>query len=432
MGRKLNTKIGGAGLALALVGYASCSGAAGFALIEQSGSGMGNAFAGAAATAEDASTIFFNPAGMSFLSGPQVVVAGHGIDLSAKFKNGNSTLPAAVPALPRGGDGGEAGGTAFVPNLYASLPIGERITIGIGVNAPFGLKTEYDDTWIGRYQGIKSDLTTVNVNPSIAWKITDAISIGGGVNYQRADAELTNAVVLGANTEGRAKLEADDDAWGWNLGAMFQLGSDMRIGVSYRSKMRYTLDGTVTVTTPTGAVVAGSSGASTAAITFPDMGSVSVMQKFGDKWDLLGDITFTRWSEIGAVDVMNSTNGTQRDKLVFNFDDAWRVSFGLNYHLTEKWTFKGGIAWDQSPVSDQFRTVRLPDADRYWLSLGAKFRMSSNLAFDVGYSHLFIQNATINNSRTQFGGNPATTTSTVNGEYEASVNILSLQLAYTF
>ena len=153
-------------VASTLGGASTLASAAGFALIEQSASGMGNAFAGAAATAEDASTVFYNPAGMSRLGGLQITVGAHLINLSAKFSNSASSIPpaAVLAGSQAGGNGGDAGGLNVVPNFYFVMPIGNRMNFGVGVNAPFGLVTEYDDTWIGRFQGIKSDLKTINVN----------------------------------------------------------------------------------------------------------------------------------------------------------------------------------------------------------------------------------------------------------------------------
>src|SRR3984893_14986717 len=162
-----------------------------FALQEQSGSGLGNAFAGGAAAAEDASTIFTNPAGMSRLAGIQAVGAGSLICPSAKFSDTGSQ-----PAMfqPLGGNGGDAGSCALVPALYLAVPINRQWAVGIGVNAPFGLKTEYDSDWIGRFQAVKSKVETINVNPSVSFKATDMVSIGAGVNYQHIKAELGNRV----------------------------------------------------------------------------------------------------------------------------------------------------------------------------------------------------------------------------------------------
>jgi len=229
------------GVIAALAGYAESVGAAGFALSEQSASWLGNAYAGQAASAQDATTVFTNPAGMSFLPErqPQVVVGVAGIDFSSKFgTSGGSSIPALATATGSrpGGNGGNAGSMIAVPNLYATLPVGGKFDVGLGISVPFGLKTEYDDSWIGRFQGIKSDLTTINYNLAVAYKVTETISFGAGVNYQFLQADLTNAVATPAG-EGRTELMTQDGAWGWNLGAIFQVSPDIRIGASYRSRL---------------------------------------------------------------------------------------------------------------------------------------------------------------------------------------------------
>ena len=151
--------------------------------------GLGNAFAGAAATAEDANTVWHNPAGLARLNFPQAEAAINVIIPSAKFQNANSQ---AAALQPLGGTGGDAGSAAFVPNLYGSMAINDRIHVGIGVNVPFGLKTEYDDGWLGRYQALKSEIKTINVNPALSWKVTDQFWLGAGANYQHFEATLTN------------------------------------------------------------------------------------------------------------------------------------------------------------------------------------------------------------------------------------------------
>jgi long-chain fatty acid transport protein len=398
--------------------------AAGFALIEQSGSGMGNAFAGAAATAEDASTIFFNPAGLTRLEGSQFALGAHVVMISAEFtNNGSSALPTGV-LTPLGGDGGNAGGTALVPNAYLSMPIGDRWAIGVGVNAPFGLATEYDADWVGRYQGVKSELMTINVNPTVAYEINDAVSVGVGVSYQQLDAELTSSQVIFAPLEGLAKLEADDDGYGWNAGVLIQAAPGTRVGVSYRSAIDYTLEGNVTVTDTSGAVVILSTDA-TADITMPDMLSVSLVQAINDKIDLLADVTYTRWSTVDTIPIV--TPGGTLDTLVLDFDDAFRYSLGMNYKCSEKFIGKAGIAFDESPVNDENRTVRLPDNDRIWISLGGSYKVGQAGKLDFGYSHLFTSESSINQDR----GNAAAF-GLVSGTYEASIDIVSLQYSMSF
>jgi long-chain fatty acid transport protein len=424
-------------VASALGGASGSAWSAAFALIEQSGSGMGNAYAGAAATAEDASTVFFNPAGMSKIEGMQIVAAGHIIDLSAKFSNSGSSIPlgATLAGSPPGGNGGEAGDIAFVPNFYFVMPIGDQLHFGVGVNTPYGLVTEYDNDWIGRFQGIKSELVTINVNPSLSFKVNEMFSVGAGLNYQMIDAELTNAVVL-PGAEGRAKLEADDDAWGWNVGVLFQPVPATKIGVAYRSTMEYNLNGTTTVTSPSGATVGAASGDTNADVTLPDSFSISLAQKLGDTWEFLADATFTRWSEINSIDIINSTNGQLRDRLVLDFDDSWRYSIGANYQLNESWKLKGGLALDETPVKGATsRSVRLPDNDRTWVSFGAQVTMKKMHRLDFGYSHLFIKDADIDFTKSQITGTGAPvagTSSTVRGSYEGSVDLFSVQYTVTF
>ncbi len=429
-------------IASALGGTSGMASAAGFALIEQSGSGMGNAFAGAAATGEDASTVFFNPAGMSLIGGPQIAAGGHVIGLKAEF-SGTATRPAALGGgAATGGQGGDAGGAALVPNFYFVMPIGDSMRFGVGVNAPFGLATEYDEDWIGRFQGIKSELMTININPSISFKVSEMFSVGAGVNYQRLDAELTNAVVLAAGQTGRAKLEADDDGWGWNAGILFQPTASTKIGFSYRSTIDYKLDGDISVSSDTGAAAAqaaAASGSATADLTMPDSFSLSLAQALNDRIELLADVTFTRWSEINRINIVNPANGTLRDSLVLDFDDTYRYSIGVNYKLDDDWKLKAGLAYDETPVKGaSSRTVRLPDNDRTWLSLGAQMKVKQNGRLDFGYSHLFIKDAEINFTRSQQAPGLTTptpaagTATTVTGSYDGSVDIFSVQYTHSF
>jgi long-chain fatty acid transport protein len=425
---------------LGVVAMAVVSGpvqAAGFALIEQGASGMGNAFAGAAALGEDATTVFFNPAGMTRLGRAEVIAGGSAVNVQAEF-SGTSTRPAAMGGgTNTGGLGGDPGGLAGVPNLYMAMPLNERVAIGLGVGVPFGLQTEYDSDWVGRYQGIKSALKTININPSVAYKVSESLSVGIGLNYQRIDVELTNAVVLGAVTEGRARLSADDDSWGWNTGVLWQAAPGTRIGVSYRSGIRHEMNGDATTTTLGGTVVSAASGAARAVAELPATYSLSLVQAVAPAIDILADVTFTQWSNIQQITVVNPSSGAARDILAFDFDNSWRFSLGANYRMSDVWLLRVGVAHDISPVkSAQHRTVRLPDADRTWLSLGARWTLSPTSAVDLAYAHLFLQDVDVNFTRGQLVSgttsvNPATV-STVSGSYTGSVDILSVQYVHRF
>ncbi len=228
-------------------------------------------------------------------------------------------------------------------------------------------------------------------------------------------------------TEFNAVLEADDDGFGWNAGVLFQASPATRIGVSYRSAIDYTLEGNVTVTNPAGVVVGPASGAATADVTLPDMLSISLVQALNEKIDLLADVTVTRWSEIQTVRIVNPATGALRDTLVLNFDDTARFSLGLNYKCTERFTGKFGVAFDETPVSDQDRTVRLPDQDRTWIAVGGSYKVGQAGKLDIGYAHLFLSDAPIDQTR----GNPVVF-GRVAGSYEGAINILSVQYSKRF
>ena len=311
-----------------------------------------------------------------------------------------------------GGDGGDAGGLALVPNAYYAFRLTPDVHLGIGMNAPFGLKTEYDSTWAGRTQAIKSELKTVNLNPSIAWKASETLSLGAGVSLQYAEATLTNASGFGLAT-----VKGDDVSWGFNLGALWYVNDATRIGLAYRSEVDYTLEGTVTFSgLPAG------NGPVTADATLPDSASLSLFHKLNERWDLLADVTWTGWSDFDELRIVR-TSGVVVGLTPENWDDSFRYSVGANYRLNDKLTLRGGVAYDETPVSDAYRTARIPDEDRTWIAVGAQYRLSERSKIDVGYAHLFVKDARIN--KTESGV-------TLTGTYEASVDILSAQLTVDF
>ncbi|MGE5319995.1 MAG: OmpP1/FadL family transporter [Hyphomicrobiaceae bacterium] len=398
-------------LGLALAGLADLAQAAGFALVEQNASGLGNAYAGQAASAQDASTIFFNPAGMTQLPDRQVVVVGHLIKPKMEF---SGTVSPAVG----GGEGGDAGSWSFVPNGYFAYRLTPKVHLGVGLNSPFGLKTEYDPGWVGRYQAIKSELKTVNVNPSIAYKVSDTLSVGAGVSVQRIDAELTNLTGVGL-----AKVEGDDYGWGFNLGALWQVAQNTRLGVSYRSRIDYKLDGSASFSG-----MPALNGNITADVTLPDSASLSVFQKLSQQWDLLADVSWTGWGKFDKLAIYR-TSGALLSYTPENWQDVLRYSLGATWHMSEKLSLRGGIAYDEAPVSDRHRTPRIPDGARTWVAVGGQYKLSRQGAVDIGYAHLFVNDPGLNAAVPATAITPA---NTLNGQYDSQVDILSVQYAYSF
>jgi long-chain fatty acid transport protein len=451
---------------------------AAFALQENSGSALGNAFAGGAAAAEDVSTLWSNPAGLSRLAGPQVATAVHLVSPSFKFRDDGSQA-AAFQRL--GGTGGDAGDLAVIPNLYAAMPINAQLAVGLGVNAPFGLVTEYDD-WLGRFQGIKSDIKTINVNPSMSWRVNNTFAIGVGVNWQRVDAELTSKVNYSAalaqaagqaaagglispslvptivsltpGLESKATVEGDDSAWGWNIGFLWDATPQTRVGGHYRSSIKYNVSANVNFCHPSQPAAVGpcgpllpalpaqiapvvgllangvnnalANGGVKADIELPDVANLSVFHRLNDRWDLMADVQFTRWSTFKDLRFVRTT-GALLSNTPENFDDAWRVSVGATYHWTDARSFRGGISWDETPVNFTDRTPRLPDEERVWLAIGAQYRYSRNLKIDAGFVYIPIKSPDI----AQNAGSTAAN-GLIRGHYDANVTVLSAQLTYSF
>jgi len=443
--------------------------AAGFALQENNASGLGNAYAGGAAIAEDASTVWWNPAGMSRLKLREAVQAIHFIVPSNKFSNDGS-LPALNQPLGTS-NGGDAGGVNVIPNLYVVVPYNQQLVFGLGVNVPFGLTTEYDDGWIGRYHAIKSQVKTINVQPTVSWKVNDQLSLGLGIDFQWLDARLTNdvnysaAIAQGAQQaaaaglipaaaipgilattgglDSRVTVKGDDTAWGYNVGALYEFNPGTRVGVHYRSRLKYDVRGDADFNHPTvpavppalapavNAIVNGVNralfnGDVHADIELPPFFNLSFFHRINDRWDIMADAQWTGWSTIKDLTFVRN-EGPVLGTTLLNFDDVWRVSVGANYRMNDRWMLRGGLAYDESPVNDEDRTPRLPDADRTWLSFGAQYKHSDKLIIDGGATYIFVKDATIN---TNNGSTPQN--GLLRGNYDSNVWIVSVQAALRF
>jgi long-chain fatty acid transport protein len=372
--------------ALLLVAFSGAASAAAFQLLEQNASGLGTAYAGSAAVADNASTVFFNPAGMTQLTGIQLSAGVTGVGPSYQYRS-----TAGVES------GGDAGGWAAVPNAYMSWQMSKDLFVGFGISAPFGLATEYDSGWAGAAQAIKSEIKTINFNPSLAYRVNDKVSLGFGVNYQTVDGELTRTGVV---------LKGDDASWGWNAGALFTLSPAMRVGLSYRSAIKHRLEGTVNGAVPIRADV-----------ELPDTFTLSVWQQVSDRWEAMGDLSYTRWSTLQRFDVRHRTLGILLSSETFNYDDSWRIAWGAAYKVNDAAKLKFGIAYDRTPVRDEFRSARVPDNDRLWLSLGGQWNAGNYGKVDVGYSYLYVKDPGISL--------PA-------GKYDASAHLVGVQYSAGF
>jgi long-chain fatty acid transport protein len=453
--------------------------ASGFQLVEQNASGLGNAYAGQAAGAKNASAIYFNPALLTRVKGWNIVASVEPIGVGTTFADSASTVPSAGPfvfPVPLGNDGGDAGGWIPVPNAYVSGQVTDRIWLGVAVNVPFGLETDWDPAWIGRFHATKSKVEALNINPTIAIKVSDSFSIGAGASYQHLKADLGQQVAYGslayAGTaqavatlppalqaaalaavvaqlggpsglalEGPALISGDSNAWGWNAGALLKLGDQAHVGVSYRSKVKHDVEGDVEFTgAPTfslpgplapigdGLNARFASGPVTTTIELPETWSVAAAWE-GEKVEILADWTATSWDSLPTLDIAR-TDGTALSSVPLRFESTWRVGLGANVKLNETWTLRLGTAYDKAPVQDEFRTPRLPDNERIWAAGGFEWKLSEKARIDVGYAHIFIDDAPSDLP------NQATSTSTpvgnLVGTYQAKVDIAGAQLTLSF
>ena len=411
---------------------------AGFALIEQSVSSMGTAYAGAGSISEDASTVFFNPASMARLEGRQLSAGLHVVIPKSDF-SGSVTYNPLYPGVPGtpvapGPDNDTDGGvTGYVPHFTYVQELNDRWNFGLSVNVPFGLKTEYGSGWVGRYSAIESEITMVNLNPTLSFRVNEHASIGFGVSAMYANLILENAIddvyLTGgtATSDGIGKIDVDDWGFGFNFGVLLEPSKHTRLGLAYRSKVDVELDGDLASTS----VVQPSTSAKVDA-SLPNSLLLSAWHELNPQWAVMADVTWTQWSKIDALVASFGTGNT--NTIPLHWEDSTRVSVGTSYKHDEKWTFRGGLAYDETPVSSpKFRPAALPDEDRLWLALGAGYKHSKQLSFDVGYAHLFIDDTDINSTDAYSSAVPFVEgIHRVNGEYDASVDIISAQANWKF
>jgi len=419
--------------------------AAGFSLNEYpGGTSLGRAGAGDAAVAEDAITAFTNPAGLTDIKKSQLLMTGQVFITSAKMTNQGSRD--VLGNSMRGGSGGDAGAITPIPALYYAHPVTDKLALGWSINTPFGLGTEYNSDWVGRYQTIKGLLKTININPSVGYKLNEVLSIGGGVSLQYIDAEMSNALDLGTvcfgavspqacgqagltpqGADGRLKIKASDWSWGYNLGTLWKLTDKTRLGFHYRSAVKQNLKGDASFSIPAAANIlqpAFTNTQATIPMTLPERLSLSLVHQWNERLAIMGDFSYTRWSRNNEIAISYDNPAQPKTVITKAWHDSKRVAVGLDYGHASGWHFQSGLAFDQSPIpSDRFDPL-VPIADMWWLSAGASHKWSDKLSFNIGYAHAFIKNHDI-----QVVGGFG---DTLKGSYKAGTDIINAQLQWRF
>ncbi|CCB91200.1 putative long-chain fatty acid transport protein [Waddlia chondrophila 2032/99] len=441
----------------------------GFFLIEQSVSAMGTAYASGSAYAEDASTIWFNPAGMTKICGRQFVGGGHGVFPSLDYNDegsiavetfSNSPEPGGIPATfqPLIGNDSKSDEPALVGQSYFSAQLNNRLWVGLGITAPYGLVTDYGNDWKGRYHAIRSAVLTVNINPSIAWKINDRWSIGAGFSAMYLHAKLTNAVdfgLIGVNilgevaagalglvpqqSDGTVELKGNSWGYGGNAGILYEPCCGTRIGFSYRSEVKHKVKGEEKFKVlPPGIenspLAAGfqDTGAK-ADITLPMQLSLSGYHELSRCFAIMGDVTWTKWSSLQELRFVFDNPGQPENVTTFQWKNSFRYSLGVHYRPSDCFIARFGVSYDETPVpNSQRRTPRVPDEDRFWIATGVGYKINSCTRIDIGYAHLFARDPEIDKSTNLVNDPEDWFKGGLLGKFNAKTDIISAQVVVNF
>lgn len=435
----------------AMLTYCQDGYSSGFFLIEQSVSSMGNAYAGGSAGAEDASTVFFNPAGMTKICGDEFVSGMHVVLPKARFHDDGSTY--ILGGSLNGGSGHDSGVVGFVPHSYFVKNYQHcGLAFGLGINAPFGLTTEYGHTWKGRYHAIRSAILTTNINPCVAMRINKCWSIGAGFNVMYIHAKFTNAVDFGLigvlqlggeaaaalglvpqETDGKAIIKGNSWGYGGNIGVLWEPTCRTRFGAHFRSEIKHTLKGSEKFRdVPEVFSEAFKDTRVKADITLPSQFSISGYHEFNDCWAVMGDVSWTRWKTINILR-FRFNNPLQDDaETTLKWQNSFRYSLGATYRPWSCWTFRTGVSYDETPIrNEELRTPRLPGEDRFWLACGVGYQWSRCIHIDLGYAHLFLREPKVDKS--DFALEEDLARGGLKGGYpNAKTDIVSAQLVWDF
>ncbi|HOW76564.1 MAG TPA: TonB-dependent receptor [Candidatus Competibacteraceae bacterium] len=429
---------------LAAIGQAHASG---LQLTEQSVTGLGRAFAGGSLANDDASAAYYNPADMMLGKGTQAQAGFTFIGITTDASNAGSTTrlpanlgdvltkPGTLPVfvtIPSSGLANDNGGEDnVVPNGYYITDINDRMRFGVSLNAPFAVSTSYGRNWVGRYHAVDSELTTIDVNPSIAYRVNDNLSLGFGVSAQYADVTLSQALFnpLSPSQDGFAEVEVDSWALGYNLGATYELDPNTRFGVSYRSRIKHSADGDRTISnyvpSANGVVSAESSP------TLPDWLALAAYHRLNDQWAIMGSVRWTNWSLFKELKI-EFGDGSQ-SLTEENWEDSWSFNIGVSYDYNPEWTFRAGYVYDQTPVpSAEFRTPRIPDSDRNAFAVGFSYHPNPQWSVDFGYMYLLFDDSSTDNTVNLLSTAPGLMTDTLRLNYESYGNLIGLQASYKF
>ena len=376
--------------ALLVAGSISAVQAGGFQLMEQSVASLGRAHAGAGVVGDDVSAVWYNPAGMTLLPGTQFQFGGvfAALDIPAKNNQTGATDNGRKHPVP-------------IPNMFLSHQINDSAWFGIGLTVPYGMATEYGREFSMNEKGLNSEIKVFDLNPNLAFKVSDKLSVGIGASIEYAQAFVESGVgkhpLLGADVYGR--LKATSWSGGFNAGVMWTPVETVRLGLSYRSAIKHSAKGELKVGLATdgdhvGYVsgLASTSKGAKASLKAPHQINLSATWEVTPSWRLSGLIHWSDWSSFKSLDISSDNAllpyklGTSKISIANNWKDSWLFSVGTDYRFNDSVTVRGGIAYEKSPVRDNYRLAIIPDLDRMWFTIGATWHVTKQLQGDFGFA----------------------------------------------
>ncbi len=431
--------------------------AGGFSLNEQSASQMGVANAGAAANPENATTVLFNPAGMSQLSGTNLSFGAAYLDIDAEAKPDSLAVTRQNPSVPvqPASNGGDIADPAVLPNLYLTHEVSDTIDVGFGIHAPYGLAADYDNDFAGRFFADKTELTAIAFTPSIALNNGNGLSVGAGLNIMYAEGRLTRyqdlSAVAGmaalALDEPYADIEGDDVGVTFRVGVLYELSDRTQFGLTAQTGTELKLEGEAEISN---APVLGQPPGTTTTLTekvtvplaIPESITVGARHRLTDDVTLLAGATYARWGRFEELDIISrdpngeiaGVPGAYITHITEKWQNTWQFNLGGIWQATPQWAFKAGYAWDESPVN-KFVTARIPSEDRHWLTLGAQWQdVQSGWSVDAALGTLlFVDDAEVND-REYSHDNPTVPATPANyqGSYELSAWSAAIEVSKAF
>jgi long-chain fatty acid transport protein len=407
-----------AGTALGILVIATAQANAGaFAIREQSTYGQGTSFAGVAAGGSP-SSMFWNPATMTQFKG---IVSENGFSVIVPKASQTPQAGTNPLLLPFGGveNSGESG---VIPNGYTTYQMSPNLWLGLSINAPFALSVSTPETWAGRSYSGDSSIRSYNATPSIAYRINDWISIGAGVQIQYMNVNFQQGLPTGPGQD--LILKGRGYGFGATAGVTLTPTPTTSIGLGWRSAINQNIHGTMLLpANPPFLAPLSTPGSVDATLNLPDIVSLGIRQQVNPQWTVMGTVEWSNWSRIGTTNVNQlggapALVGGSAFRVPFEYEDGWFFSAGAEYRWNERLTLRGGVGYEISPITDQVRTPRLPDNDRFWASMGLSWKVAPFMRFDLAYTHLWIKDPNVN--ITAASGNPSFSASS--GPYVGTVS----------